>query len=225
MLKADLHLHAKEDKQDNIKYAAKELISIAAQKGFQVMAFTFHDDFFYPKEIIAYAKKKGIILLPGTELTLEGKHVLVHGIKQLPKITTIQEVETLKDQYVITAPHPYFPASYALGKKLEQHINLFHNIECTARYIKAINFNKKAIATAKKYNKPILAGSDCHELGYFGYTWSNIDARDNKEDILEALRKGKFTITTRPLPVLRFAWVGIKSVWKDYVIGQASDRI
>ena len=69
MLKAQLHAHSKEDKVDQcLKYDAKELIDRVSSLGFEVLAFTFHDHLFYPDEIIEYAVKKNVLLIPGVGL-------------------------------------------------------------------------------------------------------------------------------------------------------------
>jgi len=194
MLKADFHLHTKEDKEDNIAHSAKELIKLAAKQKFSVLSFTFHNYLFYPKDLSQFAKKHNITLIPGAELTIAGKHVLVHGIKTLPKITRLHDLEEIKDHTIITAPHPFFPTVNALGNQLIEHINLFDNIEYTARYNHLINFNRKAVSIAKKYSKPLLGNSDCHHLNYFGYTFTNIAADNNLNSIIDSLKSGKFKL-------------------------------
>ena len=77
MLKADLHIHTKEDPvhHKDIKYTAKQLIDHAANQGYEVIAITCHNKVYYNKKIKEYAKKKGILLIPGIEKTIKRKHV------------------------------------------------------------------------------------------------------------------------------------------------------
>ena len=65
MLKADLHIHTKEDPHDNIGYSAKQLIDHAAKLNFDVISITNHDTSSYTEELAEYAKLKGILLIPG----------------------------------------------------------------------------------------------------------------------------------------------------------------
>jgi predicted metal-dependent phosphoesterase TrpH len=204
MLKADLHLHAAEDIEDNINYSAKDLIDKAAKLNFDVLAFTFHHHFFWKKDIIAYAKKKGILLIPGAELMIEGNDVLVYNIskKDVENTRNFNDLKKLKQEnkeVFIIAPHPYFKAARCLESRLEQHIDLFDAIEHSWFFSKAINWNKKAIRIAKKYNKPLIATSDCHVLSMFGGNYTLIDASKDKKAIFNAIRKEKISIRTKSL--------------------------
>ena len=218
MLKADLHLHAGEDKEDKLRYSSKDLIKLAEKYKFNVLSLTFHNQFYYPKSIISYAKKHSIILIPGTELTIQDKHILIHGIKELPKIKSIESLEKIKDSVVITAPHPFFPTSSALGNLLKENINLFDNIEYTARYNSLLNFNKKAEEASLKYKKPLMGNSDCHHFTYFGKTFTNIDSHDNVESILDSLKKGRFKMETKPLSSAWLIKSGAESVFEEYFL-------
>ena len=225
MLKADFHLHAGEDKEDRIRYSAKDLVRLASKKGYEILSFTFHNQFFYTKEIRDFAKYKNILLIPGTELTIEKKHVLVNGINELPNIKNLQDLEKIKD-YVITAPHPFFPSRNALGNLAEKYIKLFDNVEFTARYHPIINFNKRAIKLAKKYNKPLLGNSDAHSFNYFGYTHTLVDCNKTVDSVLDALKKKKFSCQKIPLPLKWLAIAGVKNVYHEYFLDKrASDRI
>ena len=57
MLKADMHMHSREDQKDIVDYTAKELIDHLASLNFNVMALTFHDQSFKSEE--AEAKEAG----------------------------------------------------------------------------------------------------------------------------------------------------------------------
>ena len=61
-LKADLHLHTKEDPQDSVKYSGRELIDQAYLKGFDVLAITNHDQVTYDNYLVEYAKEREILL-------------------------------------------------------------------------------------------------------------------------------------------------------------------
>ncbi|GAI08342.1 unnamed protein product, partial [marine sediment metagenome] len=69
-LKADLHLHTSEDPEDKVRYSARQLIDYASQKGFDVLAITNHNFYTYNDYLRDYAASKGILLIPGIELSV-----------------------------------------------------------------------------------------------------------------------------------------------------------
>ncbi|MBI2106389.1 PHP domain-containing protein [Candidatus Woesearchaeota archaeon] len=104
MLKADLHLHAKEDIRDAVKYTVKELIDHMASKGFQVIALTFHDQSYNSEEMNNYAKSKGILIIPGIERTIKGRHVLIYNLdhKKAEEIKDFEDLKKIKNENVYT---------------------------------------------------------------------------------------------------------------------------
>ena len=80
MLKIDLHTHCNEDPVDRwIKHSAKELIDHAASLNFNVISITCHNKVVYSKGLNEYAKEKDILLIPGAERDIEGRHVLLYN--------------------------------------------------------------------------------------------------------------------------------------------------
>ena len=76
-LKADLHLHTAEDPLDRVRYTAKELISKAADESFDVISITNHNRMTFNQDLSSYAQERGILLIPGIEMTIRRRHVLV----------------------------------------------------------------------------------------------------------------------------------------------------
>jgi predicted metal-dependent phosphoesterase TrpH len=106
-LKADLHLHTAEDPLDRVRYTAKELISKAADEGFDVISITNHRQITFNQDLLSYAKERGILLISGIEMTIHGRHVLVlnppsYGVcSDFFFLSKLRRPETL-----IIAPHP-----------------------------------------------------------------------------------------------------------------------
>lgn len=202
-LKADFHMHVNKDPLDHIYYSAKELINQAAKLKFDVLAITCHDYVFPIREIQSYAKKKGILLIQGAEKTLQGKHVLLYNINNsdLAKIKTFEDLKKLKQQknILVIAPHPYYPIPFCLRKELEKNIDLFDAIEHSHAHTPRINFNKKAVETAKKYSKTLIGNSDTHHLFQLGLTYSLIDCEKNADAIIEAIKNGRVKVVSPPL--------------------------
>jgi predicted metal-dependent phosphoesterase TrpH len=212
MLKIDLHIHSKEDLDDNINYSAKQLINKAKILNFNAISFTFHNNLFFNKELIKYAKLKNILLIPGVEIEIENKHVLIYNIsikefKNLKKSCssfekfsiTLNEIKKKNKDVFVVAPHPYFILPYCVGNLLEKHNNIFDAVEFSWFFTKIFNLNKKGIKIAKKYNLPIIANSDCHLLDRFGKNYSLIDCQNcNVKSIFKAIKQNKIKIVSNP---------------------------
>lgn len=219
MLKIDLHMHSKEDREDNISYSAKQLIDKAADLSYDALSLTFHKRFFWKQDIVRYAKNKGITLIPGAELSIEGKDVLVYNLKKGDdKIKTFRELRELKKrrkELFIMAPHPYFYLSFCLEDKLEEHIDLFDAIEYCWFFTSYFNRNKKAEIIAKKHMLPLVATSDNHLLWNFGKNYNLIDTKDTK-DIFKAIKEGKFKKHAKPRSIFTLIWHTICMFYNDF---------
>ncbi|MBN2052498.1 PHP domain-containing protein [Candidatus Woesearchaeota archaeon] len=212
MLKADLHLHTHEDPFDFwlVKYSAKDLIRAAAKQKFQVLSITHHRRVFFNQEIKSYARKKGILLIPGAEPFIEHKDVLILNTtnEELRKLKKLNDLDKIKDSALIIAPHPFFLTGHCLENKLEQHINSFHAIEFSHFYTKVmlnplfkfIAGNPKARLIAEKYHKPLIGTSDSHKLYELGTTYTMIDSAKTKDAVIEAVKRNKIKLVTHPMP-------------------------
>ncbi|MBI4158947.1 PHP domain-containing protein [Candidatus Woesearchaeota archaeon] len=203
MLKADLHLHAKEDLRDAVKYTVKELIDHMASQGFQVIALTFHDQNYHSEEMSKYAASKNITVIPGIERTIEGAHVLIYNVapEKAEAVKSFEDLEKLKSKNtLIIAPHPYFYICSIGDSKLRKYIKFFDAIEHSSFYQKFYNRNKKGRKTAEEYNLPIIGNTDAHELRQIGYTYSLIDSKKDIHSIIKAIKANKLKLVTEPLP-------------------------
>lgn len=201
-LKADFHLHTSDDPEDVfIRHSSTELIDKAAEYGFDVLAITLHNRQLYTDYLKNYALDRGILLIPGVEATIEGKHILLINMNcDLSKIRRIQDLNryTGEDTLVIAA-HPFFPDSKCLGSKLESNIEIFNAIEYSHFYLKKINFNEKAVQVATKYQLPLVGTSDTHILHQFGKTFSLVEADQEIGSIIEAIKKRRVEVVSQAL--------------------------
>jgi len=197
LLKANLHFHTKDDPQDKIEYSFYEAIDLAAKYNYKVIALTLHKKFGYTDEYSQYAHKKGILLIPGIELTIMKKHVLVLNCKKdIESVITFESLAAYKERHpdiFIIAPHPYHLQSFCLGKRLLQHIDLFDAIEHSWFFSDYFNPNLKAGSVAKTNGLPFIATSDTHFLEYADAGYCKIECQESSiSSILESLRVGKF---------------------------------
>lgn len=198
MLKADLHIHTNLDPKDGIKakkvvtYSPYELIDKASYFNFTHLSFTHHEKLIYTQKLKDYAASKNIELIKGVEALIEGKEVLLYNIEKVPE--TFQELKAMKAKnknIFAIAPHPFYPLKKALKDETEKHINLIDAIEICGLHHPLINkYNNKAKKIAKKYNLPLIATSDLHDIENFGrnYIYSN----SKNTDIFQVIKNKQY---------------------------------
>ena len=201
-LKADFHIHTQEDPKDRIRYTARELIDYASHRGFDVLAITNHNVVTYSRGLREYAHSRGILLIPGIEVSVEGKHVIVLNREDFdPSQTkTLEDIRQYRrNDSLIIAPHPYFPILQGLRSSLDKAIDIFDAIEYTHFYFKRINFNRKAEQKATSFNLPLVGVSDAHFLRQVGTTYSLIEAEKNTQSVIHAIKKKRIEIISSPM--------------------------
>lgn len=205
-----MHIHTSEDKRDGhiINYNVYNLIDEAEKNGFNVLGFTPHNKFVFKQEFAEYAKKKGILLIPGVERGLGrffNQHVIILNCdKTIEKIKTLKQLLKYKEEHseiFILAPHPTYNRLISIGaRKLKKYINLFDAIEYSCAYSKKLNFhNKKAELIAARFKKPIISTADVHVLKRLNTDFAMIEAEDfSVESVFQAIKYGKFENITAP---------------------------
>jgi len=199
-LKADLHLHTGEDPNDRVSYSARELISKAADQGFEVLSITNHQCLTFDQKLSAYARERGILLIPGMEMNIRSRHVLVLNPPVGKRVSDFSSLTALRrPDRLIMAPHPYFPNPRSLNGYLLKNLKAFDAVEYCHFYSDQINFNQRAVRVCRQHGLPLVGNSDTHFLGQLGTTYSLIYAEKEMEAIFEAIRQKRVEIVSRPL--------------------------
>jgi predicted metal-dependent phosphoesterase TrpH len=202
-LKVDLHIHTKEDGKDRISYSAHELIDEAVLKGFDAIAITNHDTLTFSPELASYAYERGIVLIPGVEACIKGKHILLLNMAFEPDYYTSFE-DVLKQKALdnlVVAPHPYFPGPSSLDGTLETMPHLFDAVEYSCFHTPRIDFNRPAVRFAEKHGLPIVGNSDAHQLAQLGLAYSLVEGEKTLEAIVQAIKAGRVRPVSPGLPV------------------------
>src|SRR3989449_6759175 len=162
-LRADLHIHTNEA-EPFIAYNARDVIARAAREGYRVLSITNHDTLTFSGELAAYARDHGIVRTPGVEAPVEGRHVLVYNadvaVDKLQPFADLRRYRT--PEWLVVAPHPFFPASYCLRERLWQEIELFDAIEFSHFYTPRLDFNPAAGQLARAGRLPPGGTPDSH---------------------------------------------------------------
>jgi len=202
MLKVELHSHTSDDPVDRIPYSSHELIDRAAALGYDALAITLHDRQLDVRPLAPYAAERGIVLIPGIERTIEGRHVLLLNFSRAAEdVRSFVDLARLKrlEQGLVVAPHPYFPAAHSLFGRLTRHADLFDAVEYNAMYTASLNFNIPAVRWARAHGTPMVGNGDVHRFAQLGATYSLVEADADAEAICHAIRTGRVQVETRPL--------------------------
>ena len=216
MLKVELHAHTDQDPADRIGHRTEDLIDHAAALGYDALAVTLHDRYFDPAPFQAHAARRGIVLLPGIERTIAGKHILLINFPpEVARVTTFADVRALKARGggLVVAPHPFYPVPSALGRILDREMGLVDAIELNAMFTTWIDFNRAAIDWARAHDVPLVGNTDLHLLAQMGTTYSLVDADRTPDAICAAIREGRVEVRRSPLPLTRAAWIFAQMSW------------
>jgi predicted metal-dependent phosphoesterase TrpH len=208
VLKVELHAHTDRDPDDRIPHTTRQLIDRAAALEYGAVAVTLHDRYFDPAEFQAYARDRGVVLIAGIERTIAGRHVLlVNFPPEAARVETFADLAALKARTggLVVAPHPFYPVPSALRSMLNRHADLFDAIEVNAMHTRLLDFNRAAVAWARRHGKPLVGNTDLHVLDQMGSTYSLVDAAPDPDAICRAIRAGRVEVRATPLPVFRAA--------------------
>lgn len=211
MLKTDFHLHTAEDPVDIIEHDAHALIERAAALGYGALAITLHDRQFADSAVVDHARDCGIVLLPGVERTIEGRHVLLLNFPpgSTEAVKTFADLAALKRRAngVVVAPHPCFPDTTCLRSLLDRHADLFDAVEWSYFWTTGMNFNAPAARWARRHGKPVLGNSDLHDIRQLGRTHSLVFSEPDPDAICQAIRQGRVSLQSTPAPKVELAQV------------------
>ena len=223
MLKVELHTHTADDPVDRIPHTTLELIDHAVSLGYDALAVTLHERQLNLDRITGYAADRGLVLIPGVERTVEGRHVLLLNFATgADQVRTFGDLARLKAEQpgLVVAPHPFFPGSMCLGRDLERHAHLFDAVECNAMYARGVDFNRRAQRWARRHQKPLVGNCDVHRLWQLGPTYSLVDAPRDAGAICAAIAAGRVRVESRPM-----SWIDVARVLAIMVRSEAGPRL
>lgn len=202
MLKVELHSHTADDPSDRIPHTATDLIDRAAALGYAALAITLHDRQLDVGPLVPYAAERGVVLIPGVERTIRGRHVLLINFPSgTDEVRSFEDIARLKRRSpgLVVAPHPFFPAWSCLRGVLDRYPDLFDAVEYNAMFTASINFNNRAVRWAARHGKPMVGCGDIHRLHQLGTTFSVVDAEADPASICAAIAAGQVRVESTPL--------------------------
>ncbi len=212
--KISLHNHTSEDQVEGNKigYNIYNLLDRAKFFGINCLAVTCHKKFVVKETHLAYAKKLGILLIAGVELSMRKMFFFCNDIVVLNCDSSVEEMNNFEQlraykskhpECFIIAPHPTFDFRLSLGSKnLERYAELFDAIEHSWFYTESIDFNLPAKNKAQQLGKPFIATADAHVLDYLNSDYALVDADElSCQAIFSSIRQGRLTNVTKAKPL------------------------
>lgn len=165
-----------------------EMVKEARRRGLNGIAITDHDNF-KSWESLKKLKFDDFVVIPGEEVsTLQG-HLLALGITEeiKPKQDVLETIDKVHQQGGITiAPHPFDLAKKGIRElsKYADAIEVFNamNIERFA--------NLRAKKFAKKFDKPMVVGTDAHQKSWIGRSITQVNSYPDVDSVLKEIRFG-----------------------------------
>jgi predicted metal-dependent phosphoesterase TrpH len=187
----------------------EEVVDRAVSVGLDFLVITDHDSFEAFEVVESYARKKGLVLVPGAEITTKPStvlrrrcHILAIGVTDAVKsfITIEDTLKQIKDRNGIAiAAHPFcsqFAKTLYIGHQVGDYafdgIEVFNSSEISED-------NRKSAALATVLGLPGFAGSDAHSLENIGKARVEVYIEHTKDwrNIVRGLRENKFEIVAR----------------------------
>jgi hypothetical protein len=209
MMKVELHAHTADDPADLIPHSTIELIERAADLGLGALAITLHDRQLDVRRFEAVARDRRIVLIPGIERTIQGKHVLLLNFPAVAAhVRSFDDVAALKRRNpagLVIAPHAFYPGASCLRGLMNRHADLFDAVEINYFFTREIDFNRPAMRWAARHGKPLVGNADLHRLHQLGRTYSLVDAEPDADAICAGIRAGRVEVRSEPITMRQAA--------------------
>ncbi len=197
-INADLHVHTTYSKDSLI--TPKDLIYYAKKRGLNACAVTDHNQLEGAYKI---AKETDFLIIPGMEVSSSEGHIVALNVPEpIPRGFSAREtVEKIhRVGGVAIACHPFVLFKGCLGERVCETFDAVEVIN--ARAFPFGRSVRKAEEMARKYSLPRVAGTDAHYGPQIGYGYTSIEAdAPTVDDIIKAIKQGRCSPVGQPVPV------------------------
>lgn len=188
MIRVDLHVHTTFSGDSSIspKLLVDQLHNHSLIKA---VAITDHNTMKgYTRVKDLASSYEDLTIIPGVEISTEDGDLIVLGVNESPKtpMSLDSAVDFAKtNRGVIVIPHPYRSMGIGdLGLEIDAHAIEVLNPTATKKE------NKLASNLAGMKNLPGVAGSDAHSPMELWTAFTEVDAQQSVDALLESIRKG-----------------------------------
>jgi hypothetical protein len=202
-LRGNLHTHTT---RSDGKRPAQAVINDYAAHGYDFLMISDHDIFTSAKDLAAF-DPRGMVLIPGNEITANGPHLLhVNAGSRVAPDPVRQDVinaVTASGQGFLVACHPDWLGEF--NHISFEQLREWTGYEAIEVYNGAIRCHKGHPCAANKWDRILTTGrrvwgqanDDSHLDSDVGIGWNTVYARERTlPAIIEALRSGRFYAST-----------------------------
>jgi len=185
-LKIDLHIHTCYSYDSLV--TPKELIFYAKKRGLDGLAITDHNRI---DGALKIAKETDFTIIPGIEVSSSDGHVLGLNVQeQIPKWLSISEtVDKIHEAGgIAVACHPVTFFKISLGEHTNSKLDAVEVINSSAFPFK--HSVKRSKKMASRLEVAQVAGSDAHYGPEIGCAYTIIESERTVEEIIKAISKG-----------------------------------
>jgi predicted metal-dependent phosphoesterase TrpH len=185
-VKADLHVHTTYSSDSVI--TPKELVFYAKKRGLTAVAVTDHNTVEGAQKI---SKETDFLIIPGTEVSSLHGHIVGLNLNTLiPRgLSADETVDRIHEAGGIAiACHPYAMLKGSVGKHVTGKFDAVEAINASA--FPFTRATSKAHQLAERLKLPKVAGTDAHYGPVIGQAYTLIDSEPNVEAIIKAIKNG-----------------------------------
>jgi predicted metal-dependent phosphoesterase TrpH len=186
-VKADLHVHTIYSRDSVI--TPKELVFYAKKRGLTAVAVTDHNQVKGAQKI---AKETDFLIIPGTEVSSLNGHIVGLDVQdEIPKGLTARETVDRIHQAggVAIACHPFVLFKGSVGKHVTAKFDAVETINSSAFPFRSST--EKANQLADNLRLPKVGGTDAHYGPVIGCAYTLIDAEPTVDALLNGIVNGR----------------------------------
>ncbi len=202
-MKMELHSHTTYSHGTKVYYdginSPEEMVEGAALKGLDAIVITDHNTMFGAEQAAKYAKKYGVLVIRGEEISTLDGDITALGIQEVirPRMSAEETVDEIHSQGGVSiGVHPFAIKEIGLGEKaaLCDAAEVFNSLS-----IDRIS-NRRAHKFARRMHLNMVAGSDAHCREMLGNGMTIVEA-DSEEGALMAIKNGETALQTMHTPL------------------------
>jgi predicted metal-dependent phosphoesterase TrpH len=192
-----MHVHTCYSNDSSI--TLEQLVSYGKKQGLHGAAVTDHDTL---EGALKLASRTDFLIIPGIEVHSSEGHIIGLNIKETvpSKLTPSETIDRIHSAGgIAVACHPFGLFKGGLGKRTTRDFDAVEVINSSAMpFSYSVRQNLKIASNLKK---PRVAGTDAHYAPEIGCAYTLVDANNDVDDVIRAVKEGSCQPYGRAIPL------------------------